>query len=63
MLPSVPASDDQAPASGRRGSTAYRDRYRLLLELSAARKKQLEDALERQREVWLTISTVSNDSI
>jgi len=51
VLPSVPGSDDQTPTNGRRGSTAYRDRYRLLLELSSARKKQLEDNLERVREV------------
>ena len=35
----------------RRGSTALWERYRLLLELSASRKKQLTDALGRQQEV------------
>jgi len=35
----------------RRGSSALWERYRLLLELSACRKKQLADALDRQHEV------------
>jgi len=48
QLPSTSAV--QVPMA-RRGSTALWERYRLLLELSAARKKQLTDALERQQEV------------
>lgn len=47
----------------RRANTALWERYRLLLELSASRKKQLTDALDRQREVrnvscWLSAVAV-----
>jgi len=52
QLPSVSSvqGSGREPAA-RRGSTALWERYRLLLELSASRKKQLTDALERQHEV------------
>lgn len=49
QLPSVHGSIQEPVA--RRGSTALWERYRLLLELSASRKKQLTDALDRQQEV------------
>jgi len=52
QLPSPsPVQGSGKELTGRRGSTALWERYRLLLELSAARKKQLTDALERQQEV------------
>ena len=46
---SVLASGKESAA--RRGSSALWERYRLLLELSASRKKQLTGALNRQHEV------------
>ena len=52
QLPSLSSvcGSGQEPAT-RRGSSALWERYRLLLELSASRKKQLTDALNRQQEV------------
>ena len=49
-------SPSSAQAGGKeltswRGSSALWERYRLLMELSASRKKQLMDALDRQQEV------------
>jgi len=49
-------SPSSAQAGGKeltswRGSSALWERYRLLMELSASRKKQLTDALDRQQEV------------
>jgi len=43
--------DNTKEMAARRGSSALWERYRLLLELSASRKKQLTDALDRQHEV------------